>query len=322
VRTERGMTLVELCVSTVIIGILSAGMLSLVALYNKQNIKLVNKIEGVDAARQVIERVGRDFRMARSVGDFYGAVLPSTERIVDPNNVAGGTTTDISVVRSDAIDKASLENGTATLSSDQFPSDGDPFYGPQGTPPAGFTGFPTGGTPAWPAPPYRLGPRTLIVQVPIFDAQGFPIAMQAGAATLECLDTYVYQVLDDPNAPGTCMIQACCFRGGTPATAPPPSRPSGQMDERPRTILKGIVGPRDPGTNAIKVFSYINRATPLAQPSDLVPDTEVPNISGVVVNLEIQKVAAANNTEDQTIGLKSEVFMRNNISATLVAPAQ
>ncbi|HEY9869444.1 MAG TPA: prepilin-type N-terminal cleavage/methylation domain-containing protein, partial [Candidatus Obscuribacterales bacterium] len=70
---DSGMTLIEMLVSCAIVGLAAAGISGLMLLNNLSTHRLFNKVDNLNQARQVVERIGKDLRMARNVGDVYGA---------------------------------------------------------------------------------------------------------------------------------------------------------------------------------------------------------------------------------------------------------
>lgn len=306
-NSPRGVSLVELLVCTLVMGFISAGIIGIVYLNHRTVQKVENRSDGINSARKALEQISRDVRQARSVGDYYGMVLPPTDRPVDA--FTGSVTTDISVVHDDALDQGALAAGTASLRSPTFPSPGDPFYS------VSMPGWPAG---SFGGPPYTLNPDTLIVQVPVFDAtSGFPVAVPLSPTVLvESMDTYVYRVVPDTvRNDGTSVLQVAGFPGQN-STMPVALR------MQPKTLLTGIIGPRDQDGNLI-VFRYLPRGQdqPILNPAADV----VSNIAGIMINFEILNYGSSNNRnqtggQQSVVALKSEVFMRNNTLATLIAP--
>ncbi len=288
-RKARGMTLIEMLVSASIVGIAGAGVAGMLMLNALSTSRLFNKVDNVNAARQAIERLSKDIRMARNLGDVYGddvLLFPASAGPPPQPAVYG------------------------TEGSVQFPSTLDPHYNNSQNP--------TGGWPAapWPIKPYTLGSRTLIIQVPVFDAGGFPTRIardQYGpgnpATPQDNVDTVVYQVVDNPDEPGEYMLQVAGFPGSPTAlrlaTSPP------------QTMLKGIVGPKDPATQQLKIFQFLAKTKADGSPDDSVQITFPPSngplalYTGLLVNLEL-KSHQSGEIAKSTIGLKAEIYMRNN----------
>jgi type II secretory pathway pseudopilin PulG len=280
------MTLIEMVVSVGIVGIAAAGISGLVMLNNISTHRLFNKVDNLNQARQVVERIGKDIRMARNVGDVYGTTVQ-----LSPGPPA--------------------VNGTE--GTNQFPLPApvgnNPFYSGGQTPASGWPIAP------WPPRPYQLSPRTLLVQIPIFDANGFPTLVAAGtgnppvAADVDNVDTLVYQIIPDPNfvaapdKPQEYLLQVAGFPGN-PSALKIASNP-------PQTILKGIIGPIDPVSGQPKIFQYLNRYDSTGTPQDTWSGNDIANVTGVVMNIEIKRYHEG-VTAASTIGLKSEMYMRNN----------
>ena len=315
------MSLVELLMTTLVMGIVAAGTSGLIMLNNMANMQVLNKVDDLNAARQAMERIGHDVRMARNVGDGYGVKNPLTGLVEG----------------SDQFPVQEGNNGrNPHYGNGQAPSDGWPVQ-VSATPQL----------PAWPARPYRLSPQTLIVQVPVFylapqndptsgaynpgaiqDPQnGFPTAVGAAqgdpssaavdppGATQDNVDTYVYQVLEYPTGSGEYILQVAGFAS---LNSTNPNKPSWMTmrSSPPETILSGIVGPKDPNTGVPKVFQYLDKTDPTGTPRDTVgpgspTNTAITNVTGVIVNLEVKRDQAGANSS-ATVGLKSEIFLRNN----------
>jgi type II secretory pathway pseudopilin PulG len=274
------MTLIEMLVSCAIVGLAAAGISGLMLLNNLSTHRLFNKVDNLNQARQVVERIGKDLRMARNVGDVYGANI---ELNPGPPPVLG------------------------TEGTNRFPLPGpqgsNPLYSGGQTPPSGWPGAP------WPGRPYVLSPQTLIVQVPIFDATGFPTKVAAGsgnppaASDQDNVDTLVYQVVADPDRTGEYMLQVAGFPGQGSALK--------LRSNPPQTILHGIVGPRDPLTGLPKIFQFLNRYDTSGTPQDTWLGSDIANVTGVVMNVEIKREQEGASAAS-TVALKSEMYMRNN----------
>lgn len=72
--SNRGMTVTELLVAMAVIGIAIAGITELVWVNASWSTRLLNKIDNIYAAKQFLERLGRDVRSAKNIGDsVYGS---------------------------------------------------------------------------------------------------------------------------------------------------------------------------------------------------------------------------------------------------------
>lgn len=297
-RNSQGMSLIEMLVTLIIMGIIMAGTSEMVMINNSSSLSMLNKVDSLNAARQLVERIGKDVRMARNVGDIYGQLIDSITGMPYSGPLPPAT------------------GATKSLGREYFPAELNPNYG------AGQA--PTGGWPVapWPSRPYTLSNTTLVVQVPVFDGTGFPTLIAKGAgnpaafSNLDNVDTLVYQVLQatstdpnyDPNTP-TWIIQEAAFRGTTAA-----GYQNHVSLNPPVTIMSGIVGPINPNTGQPRIFQYLLHSG--GTPQDSVDPNTLTDITGVVVNLEVRR-KQEDVTEPQSLGIKSEVYMRNNTLSTM-----
>jgi hypothetical protein len=303
-RNGNGLTLVETLVSTTVMSFVAVCMMSILLVNYRTSAKLTAMQDNIDAVRQIKERLSSDVREGRALGDVFGQL--KVNNTVSP-----------------AL--------TYTVGSDRFPeATRNPIYG--GTVPF---------TPAmWPAAPWKLGNQCLIVQVPVLDNHadsggghavdstkiGWPTMIPAGwkangpASTVnqDNVETHVYMIVPDPDNAGEFLMQVATF-GGMPV----PGYSQNAHTRKAQTILKGIVGPLD-GNGTPKVFQFINRVKADGVPDDaILPDgTHSPEYTGVVVNLEVRRHQMQNakraNVSQPPIGMKLEVFLRNNALATSV----
>ncbi len=280
---QQGFSLVEMLVSVAIMGIVTAGISEMMLMNSQGTWKLFNRVDSLNAARTAVDRIAMNVRMARNIGDIYGQSIPEGDPVVY------------------------VDYGT-----NYFPAPNNPMYGGGQTPAGGWPSSP------WTGKPYILSNQCLVVQIPIFDNSGFPKKFAEGTGTppattdLDNVDTYVYMVLPDPTQAGTFMLQVASFN--SPESARPALNP-------PRTILRGIVGPLDPSTQQPRVFQFLDVA---GVPLDYIGATTatysgvISNYTGVIVNLEIKREQVEQTEKNSsTLGIKSEIFMRNNTLATL-----
>lgn len=309
IRSKSGTSLVELLVATVVMSFVASGILGLTYLNWKTNQRIENKTDGATAARQAIDRIAYEIRQARSVGDYYGVVMPPTMRVVDDLGT-NDVTTDISVVHQSNLPSGEVEAGTATLASPQFPAPGNPQYDNSS---ATITGWLDGQS-----APYTLGNDCLILQEPIFTTTGFPRAynVAGGPQPIECLDTWVYKVVRDtrPDHPNEYILQCAGFPG-------PNSTMPANLRRRPQTILTGITGPMGPNGTP-RVFQFLESSN--QAPIDTVPWANVHDISGVLVHLEIRRQQASNTAtqvggQQAYVAFKQEIYLRNNSLTTVSA---
>lgn len=322
-RKQSGESLVGLLVSMLVSLFVAAGMMGLAYLNSSTNIRVINKCDSVNAARNAIDHIGGTMRSARCVGSMWGAVQPIQVPQVNWNQLVSGTSTNTAAINFNVYPS----QGNATGYTD-FPAPGDPFYGSS---PIIGSGQPPGGWPAssgWAndsgvAPPakWRCSETCLIAQVPVFDANGIPMGIPWPQAqplqNIPVMDTIVYRVVPDTGVdaqPNTYMMQRAVF------PAPLVPRPAGySANAQPQTILRGIIGPFDPsGTGSLRVFQYIstiNPATPCFQPSTNPGPSNITSIGGVSVNVEVLRQDAG-NTQQSALQFKSDIYMRNNVSFT------
>jgi type II secretory pathway pseudopilin PulG len=301
-RSTAGVSLVELLVSTVVMSVVAAAMMSIVLVNYRTNAKVMAIQDNVDAVRSIKERIASDVREGRALGDVFGTEV--TNNTTNPPL-------------------------KYTIGSDRFPEAArNPIYG--GTLPY----IPQG----WPAPPWRLSNTCLIVQIPVLDnhnddpgghklnpaAVGWPTMIPQGwtgggppaPVNQDNVETHVYMVIRDPLVPGEFQMQMASYGGMAVPGYSPAVHTRG-----PQTLLKGIIGPLDAASNP-KVFQFINRISQTGSPDDSIQPngSHSPEYTGVVVNLEVKRHQMQNAVRrgiSQTpIGMKIEVFMRNNALAT------
>lgn len=298
IRKPVGGSLVEMLVTTTIMGFIALAFMGILLMNYKTNAKVNNMQDTINAVRMIKERIGRDVREGRTLGDVFG--VETTDPATGMLYVTG---------------------------SDRFPeANRNPIYGAAGVTPA------TG----WPSPPWTLSNRCLIVQIPVLDNHadsgtqhaldttkvGWPtmIPQGWGAPAAPCnqdnVETHVYEILDDPNNPGEYVMQFSSYPGmQVPGYLPNAHRVLGQ------TLLTGIIGPVD-GSGNPRIFQFINKTDMSGAPRDSIqPDgTHSPEYTGVIVNLEVRRHQDTRvNRRDISItpiGMKLEVFLRNNALAT------
>lgn len=288
-------------------------------LNNTAQQKISNKTDAITTAHFAVERVSHDVRMASNLGDMYGQrveILPAT----DP--------------------KSYVIKGSAT-----FPGNNNVVYGPGGTPPPGFSGWPAPtGSVNWDSQGnlYKLSGQTLVVQVPIFDTDqaqidpaadkphGFPTEIKAGRlpgnpiTNLPNLETHIYQVVLDPDQvkhPGEFNLVMAKLPGyGQPTDANTAYYNPANVRTSPQVLAKGIVGPTAPGTgpagpgNPPILFQYLNKAGNGAV-FNAPADDSIADFTGVIVNMELKKEDYS-RSKPAYLALKQEIFLRNNASAT------
>jgi hypothetical protein len=316
-RSAKGETLISVLVATLLMTFVLSAILALAVVNTREQSAYFNRSDTITAAKTVLDRIGKTVRSARSVGDVYGVVPVPTAPVTSLASIAGGAVVNINLVDGSQIPLAQLESGTAMMTSSSFPSLGDPYYGTGGSC--------TLNAPAeWSSPPWTLSSTTLIVQVPVFDANGFPFAFvnpNPGAqnpGNLEAMDTFVYNVTADSTRTGMYKMQVACFPASPrPAGVPAPG------SQTPSTILTGIVGPRDADGN-LCIFQYVDSATNSAASSVVGGNlilanngiANLLNVQGVVTTLEIKKQDEGRKAA--VVALRTETYMRNNKMTTLI----
>lgn len=329
-RTSSGESLVSILVATLLIGIVAAAVGSLAVLSSSESSKLQGRVAGVDQARIALDRIGRLVRMARNIGDLQGQVVPASDPTV---NVSGDFALDYSGLVSDTVPVDQVIAGTACNMSATFPSVGDPYYGPSGSL-KNATSWPWGGG------PYTLSADTLVVQVPTFDDGGFPNRALRNDPTqpnIQALDTYVYKIVVDNDyknemkrliptlATTYYKLEVACF----PAEAASTNMPRNWSPGKPITVLRGIVGPLD-RNGKITVFQYVNqRSIAGGQSANSVTTNfddstaegaanqdNLPLFTGVMCNFQLMSIDVKRKPMVET--LRSEMFLRNNASATIM----
>ncbi len=317
---QRGISLIETLIVVVLTSFSALAVCELLYLNHAGSYRVSNITDCNSDARIAIERLGRDIREARTLGDVCGQ--------------------DVQV--SGSSPPVYYSSGIAS-----FPSPNNALYGQGGSP--GTVPAPTGGWQnPWTEPtytaPWTISSQMLIVQIPIFDSTnsnpdpgatgpfGCPTEIPANAISAgipavnqDNVETHVYQIVPDPdqvNHYNEFDLQLVRIPGYAVSGIYTPS----SVAEGPETILTGIIGPMPPGVTANAagsssywpaVFSFLDKTgsgTPTFPP---LADSDIPNYTGVVINLEIRKGVSTNPTQPPAyLAFKQEVFMRNNALAT------
>jgi type II secretory pathway pseudopilin PulG len=342
-RTGAGISLAELLVVIGVMGFVATAALGLIVATMTQGHVMENKMDTVDILRNTVDKVGRQVRMGRSLGDVYGNLVGTP-----PSQVVYGSLT--------------------------FPGSNDPlYYNNAFCSYGGGLPVPVGGGSysqfsAWPqwadgstgTEPgngiFKCSNTCLIVQTPIFDNSGpsgshagFPIAIPPDVGNglvsfpkqEDDMETHIFRILQDPdqtNNPGEYIMQYAVFPAlNTLNTSPPPSVQFG-----PATLCRHIVGPKKKGMansnalDAVRVFQYIDETAPSAYntlpagtPEDIpssngnYPNGDmIANYSGVIMYLEVKSTQYSGVTANQkTTAVKAEMYLRNNAQATTMGGA-
>lgn len=301
IRRARGASLVELLISTLVMAIASTAVFGLLVTTMQASKKLNNKSDAILQVQAGLDKIGRDVRMGRTMGDLYGTY------------------------------------DTPTASTNVFPSRQNPQYGSLGrglAPPNGWQATTMGNT------PFTLGPQCLIIQTPIFGNQAsgnynFPlmVAKDAGApnvppANADNVETHIYSLRPDqdasrPNEFVLWYMRVPGFNGFYNARNPTEAAQIG-----PIALISGIVGPLPPNGTVPQIFSYINRTNSTGDPESTFSDpSQFMQYSGVCVNLEVRKhndsaldpqSGGTRFKQQGVMMLKSEFYLRNNTVAPTV----
>ncbi|MBX9571110.1 MAG: prepilin-type N-terminal cleavage/methylation domain-containing protein [Candidatus Obscuribacterales bacterium] len=311
ISRAKGFTLVELLVVVLVMSFISAAAFGMMTAVMTQGNSLSNKCDTIDSIRNAMEKFGRDVRMGRSIGDVYG-------------NLVGGQ---------------NIVQGSRT-----FPSNNNPLYGGGLMPTSGVNSVPFTGWPTWAdgttPTSFTCDNTTCVVQVPIFEADGFPSSIPAGVSNgihpgfgfaEDNCETHVYRVVPDSSNPGEFILQFAIIpglniTGGTPRS----------VQVGPITLVNHIIGPINPNTGAPRIFQYLDKENNPGsvnnsgfadwQPEDA-PTTNgtqnsgalVANYSGIVLNLEVNSNTYSRNQPNRKpLAVKTEVFLRNNSQTTTI----
>lgn len=251
-RSQSGLSITELLVSSLLMGFCFAVIGELVVLNTLAATKLTNKTDGLTAARFASERIKGDVKVGKAFLSTYDA--PTTTYLDDA--------------------------------------------------------------------------QTLIIQQPVFykdssnpdnPQNGFPVKASDGS---ELLNTVVYKVVQDPTNPTEYLLQVAKFV--SPTSEWPASNPNYQVRtpiDTPITILRGVVGPKDPfdPSKPPQVFQYIESKWDNATSrytTALVKSDAHPLIGGVTVDLEVKR-GSDDKKYATTFGSHTEAFLKFNRNAEL-----
>jgi hypothetical protein len=304
---ESGATLISVLVAALLVGFIELEMLGLLSLNSAQGSFLWARMDTLNSVNYSLNAMGQRVRSARNIGDLYGEAPPPQGQVVQ--NLPPGPQQHPEAVDPSQMPNASIQNGSVTLVSNHFPSAGDILYGPQGS--MTVTSWPWDGGQG---NPYTLSSTCLVIQVPNFDSNGFPMSLPpafSGAVPLSALDTYVYKVVPDPNPAhaGEYQLQMAYF----PSPAALTNAPTGIGPGTLTTVLTGIVGPKD-ASGDICVFQYVEKN--LNTVTTTVNAANLQNYSGVVVNLQVVNMDARGHKS--LLPVRTEMYMRNNVAATTI----
>ncbi|MBY0360128.1 MAG: prepilin-type N-terminal cleavage/methylation domain-containing protein [Candidatus Obscuribacterales bacterium] len=265
---QSGATLIEMVVVIAVMAIVSTAIFSILVTTLSSYRKLDNETSSVQVVRNAIERIGKDVRMARSLGDIFG----TTDRTIYPDDT----------------------NNPMTVGY-IWPTWSD------GSAPSSFT----------------LSSDTLIIQVPIFDTNGFPLQVNDLAAEPQSnVETHIYRVLHRASDPaGEYVLEYMAVPGTTMSTYDATT-----AERKPRIIATGIIGPLVSGNPVPRVFQYIDINQNTVDNVFPTPGN-LNDFTTIGINLEVRKHEATQQVGGQwrdagIWAVKQEVYMRNNVYAT------
>lgn len=267
-RSDSGTTLVEMTIVISVMAIISTAIFSILISTLASYRKLDNETSTVQVVRNAIERIGKDVRMARSLGDIFGA----TDQTVFPD----------------------ATNNPIVGNSYVWPTWSD------GTTPSSFT----------------LGGDTLVIQIPIFDNNGFPLQVP-GYAGSSNVETHIYRVLHRATDPSDeYVLEYACVPGTTVAG----SYNATTATRKPTVVATGIIGPLVSGNAVPRVFQYIDVDQNVVDSTFATPNN-LSDFTTIAINLEVRKHEATAKFGSQykdagVWAVKQEVYMRNNAHAT------
>lgn len=328
-RSQAGDSMVSLLVATTIFSFVAMSIMGLMSVNVLETSKLNSRTDNMMAARFGMDKLARLVRMARNLGDIQGQVpLTSNNYAQAPNGPTGDYFT--AIQGDSGVTQAQVNAGTACNTSATFPTVANPDYS------SGKPGYATfAGSPWGSSGPLQLSADTLIIQVPVFDASGFPVSSNSGGAgqRVVALDTYVYKVVPDPertaaakNEVNYFKLQVCVY----PSMSGNTNRPPGMAAGVPQTVMSGIVGPVDP-TNPSRctAFAYINQNPSYAggqmqtnfnrsTAQGATNEDNLVSFKGIVCNFHLMTMDGAKRVT--VMPLRTEMYMRNNQQATMMGP--
>lgn len=339
-RRQEGETLVGLLVAMIIFSFVAAAIMGLMSVNVTETAKLTSRTDNITAARFGMDKLGRLVRMGRNLGDVQGSVpLTSSNYSNAPNGPTGDYFTALQGDTGPTQDQ--INDGTLALKSARFPENANPEYGANGAGGAAAPGYGTFVGSAWGAGgPLTLSEDCLIVQVPVFDQNGWPRSYNPGGAgqNVATLDNYVFRVVPDPGRTAQengevnyFALQVCIYPSRSGFT----NTPAGLQPGVPYTIMSGLVGPLDPADpTRCAAFAYVNQDpnyTPVAGQSNqiqtvfggatalgLANQENISSFKGVIANFQIMSRDAARRVT--VMPLRTEMYLRNNQQATMMGP--
>lgn len=298
-------------------------MMGLMSVNTVESVKAFNRGDNLTASRVALDKIGRLVRMARTFGDVQGEVMVAT----DPYAAfPPGPSGDGFAVHANHVSLQQVIDGSACNTSATFPSVADIYYNPNnGTQLGSISSWPWGGSPV---SGYTLDDQTLIVQVQTFTPEGWPRMVQ-GQNNLPALDTYVFKIVDD-QARNASMGPTRWYRlemAVFPAPANWTNKSQSIQSGEPIVLLSGIVGPLNPATGRPSIFRYITCQGGTVQTTDtfVQGSTNFNDVSNLVnfkgVLMSVQVMTVDGRRRGTVTNLRSEFYLRNNSSATIMGGA-
>ncbi|MFN8550245.1 MAG: hypothetical protein U0103_02055 [Candidatus Obscuribacterales bacterium] len=160
---------------------------------------------------------------------------------------------------------------------------------------------------------FTVGGDTLIIQIPLFDLNGFPIAATVGNGVISDVDTVVYYAKSDPrdSTGQTYQVMKSIYRGAGDAVL------GNSLDQ---VVQNDVIGPIDKNTNKLAIFQYFDSSggeIPLQRISG--DFAACSTVTGVAVNLELNKTGESSTqinsvtTNRSNFVVKGEYFLRNKL---------
>jgi len=276
-RGQGGVSLIEVLVTTLIICVASAGLVGMLTINSMSTIRLANKVDGLNAARGVVERISRDVRMARHVGDIYTLKADHFPSLSNPIYTLGGFMPP-GGWPTGWTNPVTLSNRCLIL---QIPV----FYEEPSQPGSSY--------------PSAIRANSVTVGTPAQD--------------VENLDTWIYNVVADPSGDGTYQLQVCCCPGWVQQVyAGAEISTTKKYPGSSQVLLKGITNP-----DVFQYLDKSDTTgTPLNGMLDTAPNiTDVDNVTAVIVHVQVLNKESG-EMAPSNVGLKAEIYMRNNPIAT------
>jgi len=291
----KGVTVTELLVSSVLMGVAMAVLGEMMVLLTIQASKNNNRWTAMDNARIAIQRISNDVRQAGAFGDTYAKPSSNNRKqFPAPDNPVYGSGVGTIFI----LNPQTLIIQSPTFYTDEKNYVGGPSYDKNA-----------------PRSPYNVVPMK-IAQTDVADT---PILNRDW--DLNNVDTTIYQVVEDSSNIGNWKMVRSFFPGARIQNLPTENPTAARQVIRDQTVVTNIVGPfPKSGATAPQVFSYFYRdafSGKIAQLSTTTfSDQEVDLLRGVGVDLEISKAGDSSGVgKSESLGIHHESFLRSNISS-------